>query len=214
MHSNPPAGLASSNETEPRTYQDGPFPAPIKFQAAKLWLSGASLRATRDALDHRAIFSHESVRQWAHRLGHHLDRHAQREVIAVDETSLFVEDGTEVFGWAALDAQTREVFLTWVTQGRSSLEGWLFFKNVLRRCEDEAPFVVVDAGVWYPWPLNRLGFDGDIVSGGDRNVVESFFGSLKNRLEKMQRRPGTWHTRASLQDVLRCHAWWWNHTRT
>jgi transposase-like protein len=100
-----------------------PFPAPINFQPAQLWLSGASLRATRDAMDHKAIFSHEAVRQWAHRLGHHLDRHNQREVIAVDETSPFTQQGREVFGWVALDAATREVFLTWVTQRRSSLEG-------------------------------------------------------------------------------------------
>lgn len=177
MHSTQSAGLASSKDTKPHTYQDGPFPPTIKFDAAKQWLSGASLRGTRDALDHKAIFSHESVRQWAHRRGHHLDRHNQRDVVVVDETSLFTHDGTEVFGWAALDAATREVFLTGVTQGRSGMEAWLFFKNVLRRCTNQ-PFVIVDAGVWYPWPLNRLGFDWEIVSGGDRNLVEAFFGSL------------------------------------
>jgi transposase-like protein len=216
MQSNQPADadLASATETTPHTYQDdGPFPPTVKFEAAKTWLGGASLQDTCDALAHKARFSREAARQWSHRLGHHLTRHTTREVLAVDETSLFLEDGTEVFGWAALDGDTHEVVFTWVSQGRGGMEAWLVFKNVLRRVRNR-PYVVVDAGVWYPWPLTTMGFDGDVVSGGARNIVESFFGSLKNRLEKMRRRPDPWHTRASLQRLLRCHAWWWNHTNT
>jgi transposase-like protein len=214
MNANTPDDLASAHDEEPHTYRDdGPFPPTIKLEAAKSWLSGTSLRNTCSVLDHKALFSHESPRQWAHRLGHHLQRHVQRDVVVVDETSLFLEDGTEVYGWAAMDGVTRQVFLTWVTQGRGGMEAWLFFKNVLRRCRT-SPFVLVDAGVWYPWPLNAQDFDWSEVSGGARNHVESFFGSLENRLDKMRRRPGTWHTRQSLNALLRAHAWWWNHTTT
>lgn len=213
MQTNNPTSLASPPENEPHTYEDGPFPLAIRLRAAKSWLAGASLRGTRDALDHEARFSHESVRRWAHQLGRHLTRHIQRDFVAVDETSLFLQDGREVYGWAAFDAVRFEVFLTWVTQGRSGVEAWLFFKNILRRAVN-GPFVIVDAGVWYPWPLETLGLDWEVVAGAARNFVESFFGSVKNRLEKMRRRPGTWHSRASLEALLRCQAWWWNHTRT
>jgi len=116
----------------------------------------------------------------------------------VDETSPFTQQGREVFGWVALDAATREVFLTWVTQRRSSLEGWLFVKNVLRRCKGGAPFVVGDAGVGYPWPLNRLGLDGQVTAGGVRNTVETWFGLLKERVGPFRRR---WPTNASNDEV-------------
>lgn len=47
--------------------------------------------------------------------------------------------------------------------------------------------MVADAGIWYPWSLETMGLEWDVVSGGARNLMESFFGSIKNRLEKMHR---------------------------
>lgn len=186
------------------------FPLTTKLRAARMWLHGASLRKTRDAMRHEAEFSHESVRRWAHRLSHLLRATPERrEIVVVDETSLFTEDGTEVFAWVALDGETQEVLVTWVAQGRSGLEALLFMKNVLRRCKGPPPFVMVDAGVWYPWALDTLGLEWSVTCGDARNYVEAYFGSLDWRLSRMQRRPGTWHTRQSLQRLLDAHAWYW-----
>jgi transposase-like protein len=160
---------------------------------------------------HRAVFSHESVRLWAHDVGHLLRRHVQRDVVAGDETSLLLHDGAEVYGWAAVDGVTRAVVVTWISQGRGGMEAWLVFKTILPRCRNQ-PYVVVDAGVWFPWPLTAMGFDWDVVSGGARNDPGSFFSSPKRRLERMRQRPGTGHTRSPLQELIRAHAWCGNHT--
>lgn len=50
-----------------------------------------------------------------HRLGYHLSHHVQRDVGVVDATSLFLRDDTEVYGWATLDGDTRDAFMTWVS---------------------------------------------------------------------------------------------------
>lgn len=155
-----------------------------------------------------ARFSHEAVRQWVHRFGRILIRHVKREIVVVDETSLWTSKGIEVFGWAALDGKTRCVLVTWVTEGRSGLEAMLLFKNVLRRVVGK-PVVMVDARSWYPWALDVPALRWKVQRGGPCSHVECFFGSLKNRLEKMARRPGSWHTRASIQRLMEAHATWW-----
>jgi transposase-like protein len=69
---------------------------------------------------------------------------------------------------------------------------------VLRRCKGGAPFVVGDAGVGYPWPLDLLGLDWQVTSGGVRNTVEIWFGLLKERVGPFRRR---WPTNASNDEV-------------
>ena len=134
---------------------------------------------------------------------------AHHEVVVIDETSLFTEDGTDVFGWAALDGKTKQVIMTWVTQGRGGLEALLFLKNVLRQCSNR-PFIQVDRGVWYPWACRTLGLRWKVQRGGMRNHVENWFGSLKWRLGATRRRPGTWHTQTSLHDFMGTYATFWN----
>lgn len=204
-----------TDKTLRRLYQVQPFerrssvPLSIKRQAALCWLAGASLR--RVVRIHRGYaFSHESVRRWTHRLGRALrPATARHEVVVIDETSLFTEDDKEVFGWAALDGETKEVLLTWVTDGRSGLDALLFLKNVLRLCSNR-PFIQVDRGVWYPWACRTVGVRWKVQRGGMRNHVENWFGSLKWRLRATRRRPGTWHTQTSLDDFMHSYASFWN----
>lgn len=207
-----PEGNAPTHPKHAQAFEYHRKPPMVKLRAAKTWLGGASLRKTCRILEDECTFSHEAVRQWGHRYAHlfRISR-TRRKTLVIDETSLFLEDGTEVFGWACVDADTFDIVLSWVSQGRSGFEAWLFLKNVLDRCKDP-PRIVVDRGPWYPWALDALDLEWEVVSGGCRNLVESYFSSLKWRIGRMCPRPGTWHTRESLQDLLDAYAWWWNLT--
>jgi transposase-like protein len=58
----------------------------------------------------------------------------------------------------------------------------LFIKQVLKRCRGD-PVVLVDRDPWYNWPLDNL----DLCEsrretwGGERSLVEAWFGLLKYR---------------------------------
>jgi len=185
-------------------------PMTVRWRAVRVWLAGASLRRTAEALRDEAQFSHEAVRQWAGRFGHLFrPRKKDHARIVVDETTIILANRREVYEWAALDPDTRDVILVWKTQGRGGLEALLFMKAVLRRCRGK-PFVMVDKGSWYPWALNTLKLEWKIQRGGPRSLVECYFGSLKHRLNRMRRRPGSWHTESSLPTLLNLHAYFWN----
>lgn len=182
----------------------------VKLKAVRTYLAGASLRGTAWALKDLWAFSHEAVRLWVQRLAHLFPRHAARhDLVVIDETSVFLRDGSEVFVWAALDGETQESLGTWVSQGRSGLEAYLFAQAVVDRCTGR-PRIVVDRGVWYPWALDRVDAEWEVVSGGVRSLVGSYFGSLKARLEKMESGHGTWHSRETLAGVVRMHGWMGN----
>jgi len=74
--------------------------------------------------------------------------------VAVDETTVSVED-SEVYVWAAVDADTFEVVHIEGSPGRSDLDALLFLKTVLKRRRGQ-PVVVVDRGPWYNWALDDL----------------------------------------------------------
>lgn len=185
-------------------------PLTVRWRAVRVWLAGASLRRTAMVLSDEAEFSHEAVRLWAGRFAHLFHpRKKEHAQIVVDETTIILANMREVYEWAALDADTREVLLVWKTQGRGGLEALLFMKAVLRRCRGK-PFVMVDKGSWYPWALDTLGLEWKVQRGGPRSLVESYFGSLKHRLGRMRRRPQSRHTERSLVGLLSLHAYFWN----
>jgi len=196
-----------------RPYERRRKPLTVKYRAVRVWLAGASLRKTAQALAADCRFSHEAVRQWARRLVPLLRARPKRHRrIVIDETSIFLRSGKEVFGWAALDGDSKEPILTWVTDGRSGLDALIFVKNVLRRVTGKG-FFMVDRGVWYPWALRTLDQEWKVQKGGPRNHVECFFGSFKWRLRSMRRRPGSWHTMQSIQHILAAHAHHWAQSR-
>lgn len=206
MHSDPALKHAHDLELFKRRRK----PMTVRWRAVRVWLAGASLRRTALALRDEAVFSHEAVRQWAARfatLFHPRKKNHAR--IVVDETTLHLANGKDDYEWAALDPDSREVILVWKTQGRGGLEALLFLKAVLRRCNGN-PFVMVDKGCWYPWALNTLHLEWKVQRGGPRSLVESYFGSLKHRLNGMRRRPQSWHTDGSLAGLLNLHAYFWN----
>lgn len=207
MHSTDPL-LSEAERLRP--YKRHRFPLALKVRAVRIFLAGASLRRTARVFRYGPGFSHEAVRQWAHRLSVVFrPRILNRKIVIVDETSIFLKTGREVFEWVAIDYERNHVILTWLTEGRGGLDALLFMKAVLRRCT-EKPFVMVDRGVWYPWALNTLDIPWKVQRGGPRSLVESYFGSLKTRLRPMTRRPLPWHTMTSVKPYLALHAWEWN----
>lgn len=171
--------------------------------------------------------THAPISAWYRRAAHLFrEQPVQRhERLVIDETSLFIdrdhdklpEDADfdagdhldELFLWAAIDPDTRQIVHVAVTQGRSSVEALGFLKGVLARC-DNRPVIHVDRGVWYPWPLNLLGLDWQVTSGGVRNNVETWFGVLKERIGQFRRR---WPVNASKSEVqawVEAFAWLFN----
>jgi len=75
---------------------------------------------------------------------------------------------------------SRELLALEASYGRSCLNTITFLKKALKLCIDK-PMVVVDRGPWYRWALERLGIEYIHQRLGRGDVVERFFGYLKQR---------------------------------
>ncbi len=171
--------------------------------------------------------SHNPISAWYRRASHLFrDQPVQRhERLVIDETSLHIDKPREewpedpdfdagdhleeVYLWAAIDPDTQQIVHVAVTEGRGGVEALGFIRGVLARC-DTRPVIHVDRGVWYPWPLNLLGLDWHVTSGGVRNRVETWFGVLKERIGQFRRR---WPANASKDQVqawVQAFAWLFN----
>jgi len=64
------------------------------------------------------------------------------------------------------------------------------------------PLVIVDKSPWYRWALDRLGLKYQYQRFGVRNVVERFFGYLKQRIEKFYNNINTWKIQ-SIEDYAK-----------
>ena len=111
----------------------------------------------------------------------------------VDETKLEVD----VYAWAGIEVETFtnqrfvshqtprrfetfEVIHVDVSRGRSSLDAFLFLRELLKRCRGK-PLVKVDWGPWYNWALETLDCDYDKETFRERSLVEAWFGLVKYR---------------------------------
>jgi transposase-like protein len=76
--------------------------------------------------------------------------------------------------------ETFEVIHIGVSPGRSDLDALLFIKQVLKHCRGD-PVVLVDRGPWYNWPLDDFDLSVSHAEkrGGERSLVEAWFGLLK-----------------------------------
>ncbi len=158
-------------------------PTGVVLWALFLYVCGASLRRVRDMLAHRCRRSHVAVWNWMQKFGTAMAgmfRHGQLpDVIVVDETPL-MEGRRECYIWVAIDPVTRAIVYVAVTQVRNVLMAISFFQAIKREYGSYPKLVVTDEGCWYPWALKRLGIPHDVVSGGIRNYVERWNGTLKD----------------------------------
>jgi len=120
-------------------------PLESKIVACLLYLAGLSYRGVTYQTG-MIDASHVSVYRWVHALKVITSRVPRRErkLIAMDETKLKIR-GRQVFVWAAIDADTRELLAVYASYYRSHISTLAFLKRVLSTCTNR-PVVLVDGG--------------------------------------------------------------------
>ncbi|XRO74805.1 IS6 family transposase [Methanocaldococcus sp. 28A] len=153
----------------------------IKILAGILYYLGLSLRKVSLFLSQFESISHESVRQYYHKIKDILNEPERktRNLIVIDETKLKLGNET-IYVWSAIDVESKECLGIYISKTRCYLDTILFVKSILKFCSNK-PKILVDGGKWYPWTLQRLGLKFERVRFGLRNCVESFFSLLKRR---------------------------------
>ncbi|OYR69592.1 hypothetical protein DJ79_02540 [Halorubrum ezzemoulense] len=158
-------------------------PTERRVLAAFLYHADLSYRRIEPFVDR----SYEAIRQWFHRLEHFFEPDCRaRQEVAVDETKIEI-DGIKHYVWAAVNCETLEVLSVEVSPGRSSLDALLFLKDVLERCRGR-PLVRADRGPWYDWPLERLDYEYERETWGNRSLIEAWFGIFKYRTRRFYHR--------------------------
>ena len=187
-------------------------PIESKIVASLLYMSGLSYRGM--TYQTRIIdASHVSVFNWVHALKGIVSRvpRKERKVVAIDETKLKIS-GRQVFVWAAIDADTKELLAVYASYYRSNINTLVFLKKVLQTCSGRKPVILVDGGPWYPWPLNVMGFRWLHITFGYRNVIERFFRTLKERTRRFYNNLPSKRL-DNLQSFMDVFMLWYNHLR-
>jgi len=105
-----------------------------------------------------------------------------RRLVAVDET-VVKRCGVNHYLWAALDVDSGEVIAIYASEERSLARALTSLRRVLEIC-DGKPIIVVDRGPWIPWALKRLGIRYFHETYGERNRMERWFRTLKERTKR------------------------------
>jgi transposase-like protein len=134
----------------------------------------------------------------------------ERKLVAIDETNLKI-NGRQVYVWAAIDVDTRELLAVYASYYRSNITTMVFVKRVLETCTNK-PVVLVDGGPWYPWPLERYGLRWLHVTFGERNAVERFFRTMKERTRRFYNNLPS-DDLGNLESFLNLFMVWYNHLR-
>jgi len=185
-------------------------PLKVRTLSTVLYYSGLSYRVVAGVLGGLAKFSHEAVRLWFHRLRMAFSKPGKRRrrVVAIDETKLKLK-GEQLFVWAAVDVETREVLACRVSWSRSILDAEWFLKKVLEACSNK-PLILVDKGPWYPEALCSLGLRWRHVTFGMRNRIERWFGNLKARTKRFYNNFPNNSTIQSIETFLETYITWYN----
>jgi len=160
-------------------------PREAKVLASYLYAQGLSLRRLCNFLRDLGVkTTHVSIWKWFQRLGKRLrefvSRRRRRRCLVADETEVRTRSGW-IFIFAAIDPENREMVYLHVSKHRETIDVLQFLRRALRYCEGN-PILVTDGGPWYRWPARRLGLDHVVISGGERNYIERWFETLKDRL--------------------------------
>jgi len=156
-----------------------------KIFSTYLYAQGSSLRKLSALLRDLGVkATHVSIWKWFQRLGERLKefafRRRKRRCIVADETKIRTLNGW-IFVFAAIDPENREMVYLHISKHRETIDVLRFLRRVLRYCEGN-PVLVTDGGLWYRWPAKRLGLEHIVMSGGERNYIERWFETFKDRL--------------------------------
>jgi len=185
-------------------------PLKVKVLSTLLYYSGLSYRVVARVLRGLAVFSHEAVRLWFHRLKEAFPepKRRRRRVVAVDETKLKLK-GEQLYVWAAIDVKTREVLACRVSWTRSIMQAEVFLRKALEACTNK-PLILVDKGPWYPEALRSLGLKWMHATFGLRNRIERWFGLLKARTKRFYNNFPHKSTIQSIKTFLATYIAWYN----
>jgi len=173
------------------------YPLDEKAYTVMLYIAGLSLR---DLSERYCITyaSRESVRRWLHRFSRIFSIEKRfRRAVALDETVVKLH-GFRVYLWSAVDVDSGEILAVYASWSRNMIVAMKFIRIVLDRCLNK-PLIIVDRGPWYRWALDRLGLKYQYQRFGVRNIVERFFGYLKQRTERFYNNINTWRIQ-SIED--------------
>ncbi len=98
-----------------------------------------------------------------------------------------------------------------MSEHRELADGWIFLRKCVECCENK-PLLVTDGGPWYPWAAERVGLDHEVVSGGERNYVERWFGTLKDRIRNFDIYFPTKGTE-TVENFMNAFYHWYNQSR-
>lgn len=162
---------------------------PIELIAYGLYLHVMmlSFRKTSRALEMiESYVSHVAVWKWVQKFGREFGEQVFLKhmpdvlVVVVDETEIKIHD-KQVYLWAAICPETWKIAYLMLSYDRSNFTTYLFFKRLISLHDKKPKLVITDGGPWYYWPLKRLGISHEVMSGGVRSYVESFFAIVKDR---------------------------------
>src|SRR2546422_6309267 len=74
------------------------------------------------------------------------------------------------------------------------------------------PVVLVDGGPWYPWPLDRMGIRWLHIIFGERNAIERFFRTMKERTKRFYNNLPS-DRLDNLESFLNVFMLWYNYLR-
>jgi transposase-like protein len=107
-------------------------PIESKVVACLLYLSGLSYRAMTYQTE-MIDASHASVCRWVHAMRGIVPPRVprrERKVVAIDETKLKI-NGRQVYVWAAIDVDTKELLAVYASYYRSNINTMIFLRRVL-----------------------------------------------------------------------------------
>jgi putative transposase len=135
-----------------------------------------------------------------------------RRIVAMDETKLRLQ-GRNIFIWAAIDIDTKELLSIYASYQRSSINTMIFVKKVLNTCTNK-PVILVDGGPWYPWTLQRYGLKWLHVTFGERNSIERYFRTFKERIRRFYNNiPSKEGSLKNVNLFIQLFMLWYNHLR-
>ena len=162
-----------------------------------LYIAGLILRDLSEKY-YITMASRESVRRWFHKFSRIFSIEKKfRNSVAVDETVVKLH-GLRAYVWSAVDIDSGEILAIYASWTRNMIVAMKFIRIVLDRCLNK-PLIIVDRTPWYRWALDRLGLKYQYQRFGIRNVVERFFGYLKQRTRRFYKNINSWRIK-SIED--------------
>jgi putative transposase len=186
-----------------------------KIFASYLYAQGSSLRRLKELLHDLGVrVSHVRIWKWIQNLGRNLReklfRRKRRRCLVVDETKIRTKRRW-IFVFVAVDPENREIVNLFVTEHRETIDTLGFLKRCLNYCEGK-PVIVTDGGPWYYWPTRRLGLKHIVMCGGERNYIERWFETFKDRLRAFDCYFPT-HGLESIKKFSAVFCFWYNKCR-